>query len=178
MDLIQPCPPTPEVVICGKRTHPASMIISGLVVAAVAWDVYSGGGNGSYFLLALVGMVFLMNVDLYFRPPQITLRQGLFSLRFGLQRVFCPVSDVADISMEGNHLRLVFHTLDRLEPGKLRSALRQNYAKCGIHLEQPAGIYTLPQANEIRRALGLPEQAADVSGSQLNEFHQAAPLAP
>ena len=37
----------------------------------------------------------------------------------------------------------------------------------------PAGIYALEQVNQLRTALGLPEQAADAAGEQLDEFESS-----
>ena len=55
----------------------------------------------------------------------------------------------------------------------MRERMRNYYRHRGFHYFLPAGVFNLDQVNQLRAALGLPPQAGDPGGQQIDDFHQS-----
>jgi membrane associated rhomboid family serine protease len=147
------------------------MIPSVVVLGLLFYELHREASLTTIMLLAFIGMNCYLLLAAYFRPPRITIEGGLLSLRFGLVKVCCPAEDVADLHREAQTIRLTLSDTSRVEPSTVRRQMATIYRRKGCHwVVLPAGAYTLGQVNQLRTALGMPEQSADAAGDQLAEF--------
>ncbi|MGO9113684.1 MAG: rhomboid family intramembrane serine protease [Thermoguttaceae bacterium] len=159
-----------DTCVNGRRVELGSIIPSVIVFAVLLYELHQDASLTTIMLLAFIGMNLYAMLAAFFRPPQMALRNGLFSLRLGQSRLLCPAADVADLRREAQSVRLTLADISRVEPGAARQRMATLYSRAGCHIGLPAGIYTLDQVNQLRTALGMPEQAADAAGEQMDEF--------
>ena len=166
----QPAKPTQDAKVRGKRPNPLAVIPSGLLCVMLVYQVTTQSAGWLIVMLFPVGMAFIATLAALVRPPDITLRKGMFAVRFGLFRVCCPGSEVAELRLEERCLRVTFKSLNRVEPSNHRETMAQCMKRNGFHFAQAGGTYTLQHVNELRSALGFPPQEADLAGEQIERF--------
>ena len=161
-----------DVCVKGRPFQLRSMIPSGIVLAVLLYELHQEANLLTIMLLVFIGMNCYAMLAAVFRPPQMAIENGLFSLRSGQTKLLCPAA------ARGRHPPgRTGRTPDarRHQPSRDRtrraSKWQTLYRRTGCHIALPAGIYTLDQVNQIRTALGMPQQMADVAGDQLAEFH-------
>ena len=156
------------------RPVPLSAIVPSLIVLGVLLLQLTEGMNFvTIFLLLFIGRNCYAMLAAFFRPPQMAVRNGQFSLRFGQTTILCPAGNVADVRQEEQAVHVSLGDISRVEPAAVRQRMAAGPGGSSARVTIPAGIYTLEQVNQLRRALGLPEQAADAAGQRLAEFQSS-----
>ncbi len=162
-----------DACVHGRRLTLWAMVPSGIVLAVLLYYVRQEPNLTTIMLLAFIGMNCYAMLAAFFRPPQMAIRNDQFSLRFGQTNLVCPAAEVADICREEQAVLLTLSDIGRIEPDAARQRMAAVYRRNGCHLVIPAGIYTLEQVNQLRTALGMPEQSADSAGERLAEFQSS-----
>jgi rhomboid protease GluP len=162
-----------ETCVNGRSFSFGAIVPSGIVLAVLLYELYQRANLIMIMLTAFIGMNFYTMLAAVFRPPRIAIHNGWFTLRFGRTNFRCPASDVADVHREEQAVRLTLSDTGRVEPGAARQRMASVNRGSGCQIGLPAGSYTLDQINQLRAALGMPQQAADVAGEELAEFHDS-----
>lgn len=162
-----------ETCVNGRSFSFGAIVPSGIVLAVLLYELYQRANLITIVLTAFIGMNFYTMLAAVFRPPRIAIHNGWFTLRFGRTNFRCPASDVANVHREEQAVRLTLSDTGRVEPGAARQRMASVNRGSGCQIGLPAGIYTLDQINQLRAALGMPQQAADVAGEKLAEFHDS-----
>ena len=159
----------PDVCLYGRRITLGAIIPSGIVLVLLLVELWQGENLLMLLLLAYVARILYGTLVAFFRPPQMAIRNGQFLFRFSQSRFLCPAADVADARCEGQSVRITLADVSEVEPDAARRQMeRRSSRSCSILL--PPKTYTLDQVNQLRHALGMPAQAADAAGEQLDEF--------
>jgi|GEM_PF-67425 len=170
-----------DVVVTGRR--PNVMELLGPVLFAVIiyyviapWVI---AFDSKYLPLALIFLLilnFAARIRAFRRPPRVILERGGFSLRlFSNLTLKTPAANVANIDLRANRMTVTFASLHAVEPAKLRTWLHGNFRKHGCHAMAARGTFSLEQVNQLRLALGMPVQSADLYADYEATLHQMTP---
>ena len=162
-----------EASVHGRRFKLWAMVPSAIVLAVLLYDLHREANLLTIMLLVFIGMNCYAMLAAVLRPPLMAIHNGQFSLRFGLLKLVCPAADLADLHQQAQTVRLTLSDISRVEPSRPREQMATLYRRSGCHIVIPAGIYTLDQVNQLRTALGMPEQLTDPAGEELAEFQSS-----
>ncbi len=162
-----------EASVHGRRFKLWAMVPGAIVLAVLLYDLHREANLLTIMLLVFIGMNCYAMLAAVLRPPLMAIHNGQFSLRFGLLKLVCPAADLADLHQQAQTVRLTLSDISRVEPSRPREQMATLYRRSGCHIVIPAGIYTLDQVNQLRTALGMPEQLTDPAGEELAEFQSS-----
>lgn len=162
-----------DACVNGKRLNVWTMIPSLIVFAVLLYELWQGANPMTIMLLVFIGMNCYAMLVAVFRPPQMAIRNGQFALRFGKTKLLCPAADVVDLYREEQAVHLTLAGIDPVDSGEACQQMSTLDRRKGCHIVIPAGIYTLEQVNQLRTALGLPQQSADPAGEEMAEFQSS-----
>lgn len=162
-----------DVCVNGRPFKLWTMIPSGIVLAWLLYELHREASLTTMMLIVFIGMNSYAMLAAVFRPPQMAIRNGRFSLRFGQMKFVCPAADVAELHREAQAVYLTLSDTRRVEPSSARRQTETLYRTRGFHSGIPAGIYSLEQVNQVRTALGMSQQEADPAGEHMAEFQRS-----
>jgi len=170
----QPLRAFPDICVDGRRPNLWFLIPNGIVLGILAIELHPGAENLLIVgLIALIAITSLVQIAKFLRPPRLAISGGQFAFRYGFRKFRCPAADMADIHLQNRYLLLTLSDAQGVEPASMRERMANSYRFRGFHYFLPPGVYSLEQVNELRTALGMPPQASDRGGDEIDEFHDS-----
>ena len=152
------------------------MIPNFIVLGLLIYEMYAGGANLiTGLLLIYVARNCFSMLTAFRQSPRMAIHNGQFSFRFARLSFVCPAADVADLHWEEKVVHLTLFDTSRVEPDTARQQMGAFDRTTGCHIGLPAGIYNLDQVNQLRKALGEPEQAGPAAAERPHGFDVEGP---